>query len=134
MLNIKKNKNNNAVPEGITRQKKNKMVSHMENKFQSKESAAITQITTDPDILVIRESLEENSDDPEIVKDLMRELMAKQQTKHMLQGDEAHRMLTFMHDRLVAVEASNRRIESMLKDLVGSRIPDAARISRTLTQ
>ena len=103
-----------AVPEGSTRQE------------DSNESAAITQITTDPEFLVIEECLNE-TDDPEVVKELMRQLMAKQKTKHYLQGDEAHRMLSFMNDRITAMESRTERIETMLKNLIGN-VNDRSRL------
>lgn len=114
MISVEKEKNKNDVPEGLTRQ-----INGMDEKIQSKESAAITQITTDPEYLLIKEGLEENRDDPEVVKELMQSLLAKQKTKHYLQGDEAHRMLVFMDDRIKAIEARSERMESMLHELIG---------------
>ena len=112
---FEENKENKiAVPDGITRQE-----NRMDDKIQSNESAAITQIMTDPEYLIIKEGLDNNGDDPEIVKELMRELLAKQKTKHYLQGDEAHRMLSFMDDRLSAIESRTERMEAMLHELIG---------------
>lgn len=115
------------------------VVTQQEEKKQGNEELAIQQITTDPEIQVLLESLDENDGDFEITKEVMEQIMKKQINVHHLQSDEMYRVMHFMEDRQRSLEtqvgtalAKLGRVESMLKDLTGSRIPDAARISQTL--
>ena len=108
---------------------------------QGNEEAAIKQITTDPESQMLVELIDENKGNQEIVKELMEQLMKKQTKVHHLQSDEMYRVLHFIEDRQRSLEtqvgtalAQLGRIESMLKDQTGSRIPDAARISQTLNR
>ena len=102
------------------------------SKEYGNEAAAIQQIKTDPQTQVLLETLDENDGDFEITKEVMEQIMKRQEEVHQIQGDAIFRMVNFIDDRLRSMEARQERIENMLLDLVGGRTPDAARISQSL--
>ena len=104
------------------------------SKAHGNEEAAIQQIKTDPQTQVLLETLNENDGDFEITKEVMEQIMKRQEEVHQIQGDSIFRMVSFIEDRLRSMETRQERIENMLLDLVGGRTPDAARISQSLTR
>lgn len=104
------------------------------SKAHGNEEAAIQQIKTDPGLQVLLETLKENDGDFEITKEVMGQIMERQEEVHQIQGDAIFRMVSFIEDRLRSMETRQERIENMLLDLVGGRTPDAARISQSLTR
>jgi len=116
MFSVETN-NDNAVRDiDQKRQTKNQM----ENKIHNREEDAIHLLENDPEMLTIKECMGE-TDDPEIVKELTRQFLAKQQTKHLLQGDQAHRMLSFLYEKIEAIDARSARMEAMLHELIGRK-------------
>ena len=88
---------------------------------------------------MLRELVDENEGNQEIVEELMEQLMKKQTKVHQLQGDAMFRMIQFLSDRQESLEikvgtalATLGRIEAILEDLAGGRTPDASRISQSL--